>query len=72
MDGMDKTYRVEGMTCDHCVAHVRQEVGRIPGVSATSLTLSDGLLTVASDVPIDFADIRAAVEEAGEYEVAEA
>jgi len=66
---MNSTYRVDGMTCNHCVAHVREEVGRIPGVSGTELALDDGLLTVTSDAPIDFALIEEAVAEAGDYTV---
>ena len=28
------TYAVRGMTCEHCRAAVREEVGAIPGVTA--------------------------------------
>jgi copper chaperone CopZ len=69
---MKTTYSVTGMTCNHCVNHVLEEVSAIPGVDDASLTLADGLLTVTSAAPIDFAAIAAAVEEAGEYEVAPA
>ena len=27
------TYTVTGMTCGHCVASVREEIGEIPGVN---------------------------------------
>ena len=63
---MNTTYTITGMHCDHCVAHVKAEVGKIPGVTGTQLSLSDGVLQVASDAPIDFSAIQAAVEEAGE------
>jgi copper ion binding protein len=63
------TYTVTGMTCDHCVAAVRQEVGAVDGVTDVQVELATGTLTVESDVPIDPADVTAAVEEAG-YEVA--
>ena len=68
---MNRTYRVGGMTCNHCVMHIREEVSHIPGVSGTELALDDGLLTVTSDAPIDFALIEAAVAEAGDYTVTE-
>ncbi len=67
---MDTRYQVSGMTCQHCVAHVREEVSAIPGVSGVDLTLDDGLMVVHSDAPIELAAISAAVEEAGEYGVA--
>jgi len=63
---METTYRIDGMHCEHCVMHVKEEVGKIPGVTATELALGDGLLRVQSDVPIDFQAIEAAVEEAGD------
>jgi len=69
---MNTIYRVDGMHCEHCVAHVREEVGNIPGVSDTKLALADGLLTVMSDAPIEFEAIAAAVAEAGDYTVVEA
>ena len=63
---METTYTIAGMHCDHCVAHVKAEVGKIPGVTGTQLSLSNGVLRVESDAPIDFAAIQAAVEDAGE------
>ena len=63
------TYTVTGMTCDHCVAAVRQEVAAVDGVTDVQVELASGTLTVESDGPVDPADVSAAVEEAG-YEVA--
>ena len=62
------TYRVTGMTCNHCVASVREEVGDVAGVSAVDVELASGRLTVSGEGFTDAA-VRAAVEEAG-YEVA--
>jgi len=69
MDAMNSTYSVTGMDCEHCVMHIKQEVGKIPGVTATELALDDGMLHVTSDEPIDFAAIQTAVEDAGDYSV---
>jgi copper chaperone len=63
-----RDYTVQGMTCDHCVLSVREEVSEVPGVAAVDVDLSSGRLTVAGD-DIDDDAIRAAVTEAG-YEVA--
>jgi copper chaperone len=63
------TYRVEGMTCDHCVRAVKSELDGLPGVKDVDVDLESGQVTVASDEPLDTAAVRAAVEEAG-YEVA--
>jgi copper chaperone len=61
------TYAVSGMTCNHCVISVREEVGEIAGVTAVDVDLASGRLTVAGDNVRDEA-VRAAVAEAG-YEV---
>jgi copper chaperone len=62
----ERTYTVEGMTCGHCVASVREEVGELEGVEAVDVDLATGRVTVTGDV--DDAAVRAAVDEAG-YEV---
>lgn len=62
------TYTVTGMTCDHCVASVREEVGRVEGVTGVEVDLASGRVTVSADRPVDDAAVAAAVEEAG-YEV---
>jgi copper chaperone len=62
------TYRVEGMTCGHCVAAVQAEVGALPGVEDVEVSLvPDGLSTVAvtSQSPLDVAQVREAIDEAG-------
>lgn len=59
-----ETFTVEGMTCEHCVRAVSEEVGRVPGVSGVDVVLDSGTLVVDGD-PIDREAVRAAVEEAG-------
>ena len=63
------TYTVTGMTCGHCVASVTEEISEIDGVREVAVDLPTGLVTVTSDGPVDPADVRAAVEEAG-YQLA--
>lgn len=62
------TYRVQGMSCEHCVRAVQTEVSAIDGVTAVDVDLVTGRVTVTADGPVDPAVVRAAVEEAG-YEV---
>ena len=64
------TYTVSGMTCQHCVMSVTEEVAEIPGVRAVDVDLAAGSLTVTSEGSADTTAIRAAVEEAG-YELVE-
>lgn len=63
------TYTVTGMTCDHCVAAVRNELGKVDGVTSVGVELASGTVTVESEHPVDPAAVSAAVAEAG-YEVA--
>ncbi|MBL6632870.1 MAG: heavy-metal-associated domain-containing protein [Thermoleophilia bacterium] len=64
---MSSTYRVEGMTCDHCRAAVENHVGAVPGVTAVAVDLATGTVLVEGD-PEDRL-VRDAIVEAG-YAVA--
>ncbi len=66
---MDRnTYTVSGMTCAHCVMSVTEEITAIDGVNAVAVDLPTGAVAVTSERPLDAAQVRAAVEEAG-YEL---
>jgi copper chaperone len=64
----ERVYTVTGMTCEHCVRSVEEEVGEVAGVRTVDVELASGLLTVSGE---DFSDeaVRGAVAEAG-YQVA--
>ena len=59
------TYTVKGMTCDHCVRAVTQEVSALGGVEKVDVDLASGRVTVESASDIDPGAVRAAVDEAG-------
>jgi copper chaperone len=62
------TYRVEGMTCGHCVAAVKTELSALSGVQDVGVDLvPDGVstVTVTSDTSPDLDEVRAAIDEAG-------
>jgi copper ion binding protein len=65
------SYLVTGMTCQHCVHAVSEEVGAVAGVDEVSVDLDSGRLTVVSSDDVPFSAIAAAVDEAG-YAVAPA
>ena len=65
---IETSYIVTGMTCEHCVRSVTEEVGAIDGVTEVSVDLPTGSVTVRSTDPVDETAVRAAVEEAG-YQV---
>ena len=59
------TYRVTGMTCDHCVRAVTTELVLLPGVRSVDIDLAEGAVTVTSDGPMDQEEVREAIDEAG-------
>lgn len=66
---MEKTLNVEGMMCQHCVAHVKKALEAIDGVEEAEVDLDAGKATakLSTDVPDDA--LIAAVVDAG-YEAA--
>lgn len=59
------TVTVTGMTCGHCAASVREELGEIPGVQAVDVDVASGAVTIDSVAPVEADAIRSAVEVAG-------
>ena len=59
------TYTVSGMTCEHCVASVSDEVLEIAGVTGVDVDLPTGRLTITSDQPLSEDVVASAVNEAG-------
>jgi copper chaperone len=59
---------VPGMTCGHCEAAVKGEVGKVPGVASVDVDLTTKAVVVEG-VDLDRAAIVAAIDEAG-FEVA--
>lgn len=58
-------FTVTGMTCGHCEASVREEVGELAGVEQVTADHTTGQVVVTSTQPLDPDAVRAAVEEAG-------
>ena len=67
------TYQVTGMTCEHCVHAVTGELGNLGGVREVTVDLRPGgasAVTVTSDTPLPAAAVDAALDEAGDYQLA--
>ena len=65
---MKTTYLVKGMTCDHCVHAVTDELMALPGVSRVEVDLETGEVIVDSVADLTREFVAAAVVEAG-YEL---
>ncbi|NPV46046.1 MAG: heavy-metal-associated domain-containing protein [Armatimonadetes bacterium] len=63
------TLQIEGMTCEHCVAAVKNALMRVRGVTRADVDQKAGRATVTLDPQqVAVEDLVEAVEEAG-YEV---
>ena len=58
------TFTVPGMTCGHCEAAVKGEVGKVAGVVDVAVDLSSKIVTVSGDA-LDIVALVAAIDEAG-------
>ena len=68
-----QTYSVTGMTCGHCVHAVTSELKALVGVNDVDVNLvADGTstVTVTSNQPLEDTQVAAALDEAGEYQLA--
>jgi copper chaperone CopZ len=63
---MKKTIKIQGMSCEHCVMHVKNELEAIP--NARILNVKIGLAELEVDATTDNSTLVAAIKEAG-YEV---
>ena len=69
------TYLVSGMTCEHCVHAVTDELAGLAGVSGVTVDLvPDGSskVTVTSETPLAEQAVAAALDEAGDYHLVSA
>ena len=62
---MEKTYKIEGMMCIHCVARVKDALLHVKGVDAVDVSLEKGTARVSSKKVISDKDIVKAVTKAG-------
>ena len=65
---MKKKIIVEGMSCGHCVNHVKTALEDLNGVTNVSVDLASKTAVVEAGSDIQDADIKFAIEDAG-YEV---
>lgn len=62
---MEKKLNVEGMSCQHCVAHVTQALEAVEGVSRVEVSLEDASAIVEFDGAVSDEALIAAVKNAG-------
>ena len=65
---MKKTLKIEGMMCQHCVAHVTKALQGVSGVVSVEVNLKKKTAVVEADESVENASLISVVTEAG-YEV---
>lgn len=63
---MKRKIQIEGMSCGHCVAHVKEALEEIKDVESVEVSLEEKCATIVGDASED--DIKEAIDEAG-YDV---
>ncbi len=62
---MTKKLEISGMSCDHCVSHVKSALEGIEGVSRADVSLENHQAEVTLSGEVVDGDLLAAVEAAG-------
>lgn len=62
---MNKKIMIEGMSCQHCVNHVKEALSELPGISAVEVDLANNLALVEAEKSLSDDSIKAAIEEVG-------
>lgn len=65
---MKKKIIVEGMSCGHCVNHVKNALEELSGVTSVTVDLESKTAVVEASGELSDETIKAAIEDAG-YEV---
>lgn len=65
---MKTVLSIEGMSCMHCVRHVKEALEEIQGVMSVEVSLEEKNAVVEYDEKVSLESMKAAVVEAG-YEV---
>jgi len=67
---MKKRISIEGMSCGHCVRHVKEALSELAGVTAVEVSLEAKNAVIETSAEVKDEDIKMAIEDAG-YEVKE-
>lgn len=59
-----ETFKVEGMSCGHCVMSVKKELGKLPNVTVEDVQIGSARLRF-DESKVTREDVAKAVEEAG-------
>lgn len=67
---MEKILKINGMSCDHCVAHVKKALEQVDGVKSAEVSLENKQAKVYLSKEVEEKAFKKAIEDAG-YELSE-
>ena len=62
---MEKTIKIDGMTCEKCVAHAKKALEAVPGVSKVEVSLEKGEAHIEGCCSVCEDALKAALTKAG-------
>jgi copper chaperone CopZ len=62
---MKTVLKIEGMSCEHCVKHVKEALEGVAGVKSAKISLKDNSASVDHNEKVSTESLKAAVAEAG-------
>ncbi len=65
---MTKKITIEGMSCQHCVKHVKEALEELDGIKSVKVSLESKSAEIELNHDVDNEKIKASIDEAG-YEV---
>lgn len=65
---MKKKILIDGMSCGHCVAHVKEALESLKGVTSVDVSLENKCASIESESAIEDSEIKSVIEEEG-YDV---
>jgi len=65
---MNKRISIEGMSCGHCVNHVKAALAEISGITIVEVSLADKTALIEASGDVTDEEIKAAIDDVG-YEV---
>ena len=65
-----QAFHVEGMTCDHCMHAVTDELQALTGVTSVDVDLTTGTVRVDTTRTLTDDEVSEALDEAGAYALA--
>lgn len=62
---MKKKILVEGMSCGHCVNHVKEALSELNGVTSVDVDLASKTAILEASIDVNDEDIKFAIDDAG-------